>query len=229
MSDAKLVWDEIQLYPGQLGAAARGISIRPIALLASAWLLCVLTVLIRSETLRAIEEAMLLGLHRYANAALDWLAQGVCASVTAISVGVLLYLCCRKQWKDALFWLSAVGGGAIVGNIVKRSVERYRPDLWDAVVSRHNFGFPSGHATHSMALLIAALILLGPSSWRRPLALCGMLYVVVVGVCRLYLGLHVPTDVLGGWLLALAWVCGISLLFEFVQRNELRRSLRSAP
>jgi undecaprenyl-diphosphatase len=222
MSDAKPLRDEIEVFSGRLDAVSRGSPRRQIALLAAVCLLCALVMLVKSGALLAVEEAMLRGLHRYASTALDWLAQAACASVTVLSVGVLLYLCCRRRWKNALFWLCAVGGAAIVGNIVKRTVERNRPELWDAVMSRHNFSFPSGHATHSMAILAAALILLGPSKWRLPLALCGIAYVSMIGVCRVYLGLHFPTDVLGGWMLALAWVCAFSMLFEFLLQGPGR-------
>jgi membrane-associated phospholipid phosphatase len=219
MSDEKRDWGRAKaflMWSIYTPTSALARAIKQVALVYAVWLFCTIAALIKSGKLLAFEESLLLGLHEYAAPALDHMAKTVSASVTVVSVGVLLYLCCRRHWKSAFFWLSSVGGAAILNNVVKRMMERDRPALWDAVVSRHNFGFPSGHATHSMAILIAALILFGPAKLRMPVVLGGISYAFLVALCRMYLGLHYPTDVLAGWALSLAWICAFSLLYEFL-------------
>lgn len=210
-------WRVPRIVPEGSGSASNGTRRVSLTLAVyAAWLFLALAILIKSGVLLGVEEAVLRHLHQYADPAINRVARAVCTSVTMLSVGMLLCFCCRRNWKNALFLLATVGGAAILANIVKRVMERSRPELWDAVYPRHNFSFPSGHATQSMAILVATLILLGPSRLRMPLIVCGVTYVSLVGLCRMYLGLHYPTDVLAGWALSLAWVCAVSLLCEFL-------------
>jgi membrane-associated phospholipid phosphatase len=173
-----------------------------------------LTWVIWSGQLVAFESATLVHLHEYATPFYDHTANIICMSVTGISVCILIYLIYRRFWKKAFFWISTIGGAAIVSGIVKKMMQRDRPVLWEAAFPQHNFSFPSGHATHSMAILIAALIFLAPSKYRNSLVAAGAAYVFLVGMCRLYLGLHYPTDVLAGWALASAWVSAICFVWE---------------
>lgn len=92
---------------------------------------------------------------------------------------------------------------------VMYGVARPRPPVADWAAPASGFAFPSGHATTSA--LVAGL--LAWAAWRRaaPAAarLCGALvacWAVAVGLSRIYLGVHWPTDVLGGWLYALTWL-----------------------
>jgi undecaprenyl-diphosphatase len=64
----------------------------------------------------------------------------------------------------------------------------------------------------SMALVITLIILLWPTRWRWFVVAVGCLGVFVIGIARVYIGVHYPSDVIGGWTAALAWVIGIQLL-----------------
>jgi undecaprenyl-diphosphatase len=70
--------------------------------------------------------------------------------------------------------------------------------------------FPSGHAMASMALAVALIVLLWPTRWRYPMLLGGIFFTIMVGLSRIYLGVHYPSDVLAGWVASLAWVMGLS-------------------
>lgn len=94
--------------------------------------------------------------------------------------------------------------------LVKEAVRRARP-ITDYVHRHglHDYSFPSGHATTSAAVYgtIAVLALAAlPKPYNRILAVLAILFAFLVGVSRIYLGAHFPTDVLGGWLIALALV-----------------------
>jgi membrane-associated phospholipid phosphatase len=66
----------------------------------------------------------------------------------------------------------------------------------------------------SMAIVAALLILLRSHRSLRACIWIGSLFVVTVGLCRMYLGVHYPSDILAGWALSGAWVCALGLLFD---------------
>lgn len=160
------------------------------------------------------DSTVLLALHRYAYHHLDRFATFISMLVTTASVLVLVYLCYRRRWQHALFWLGSTAGAALLAGIAKKVVQRHRPELWEFASHHASFSFPSGHATQSMAFVIA-LLLLAPPAKRKIIFLLGTAWIFLVGICRLYLGMHYPTDVFAGWALALAWGCLLGLLFRF--------------
>lgn len=99
--------------------------------------------------------------------------------------------------------------GGLLNLAVKAAVGRDRPDLPEPVSHAPGFAFPSGHAMGSAigvsVLLFVLLPLLAPR-WRRPAVAMGTLFAVTVGLSRIVLGVHWVSDVLGGWLLSVAWV-----------------------
>jgi membrane-associated phospholipid phosphatase len=66
----------------------------------------------------------------------------------------------------------------------------------------------------SMTLVMILLVLSWYSPWRRIVLTVGSFYVLVIAWTRLYLGVHFPSDILGGWMVALAWAIGISLIIK---------------
>ncbi len=71
--------------------------------------------------------------------------------------------------------------------------------------------FPSGHATSSAALVASLLVLAWPASYRWRAVAVGALFLVGVGLSRMYFGVHYPSDILGGWCVSLAWVAALAL------------------
>jgi undecaprenyl-diphosphatase len=109
--------------------------------------------------------------------------------------------------------LALLSAGAVAG-VLKALVGRSRPPLALHLVTESDASFPSGHSTDSAALFVAAGIVIAAVVFRRPLArvLCvavGFAAAGLVGLSRLVLGVHYPTDVLAGW--ALGTVVAIAL------------------
>lgn len=108
----------------------------------------------------------------------------------------------RAAWFIAI---SVLGAGAL-NQLLKFEFARVRPDLWQRLVVEHGFSFPSGHAMGTSAFTLAVVIVLWNTRWRIWAVVAGVLYALVIGFTRLYLGVHYPTDILGGWTAGLFWV-----------------------
>jgi undecaprenyl-diphosphatase len=173
---------------------------------------------IRENEPFAFDEAILRFMQHRANATLDRIM--VLASeigsgpvVGIVDLVVCLLLIVRRRWFDALFWALATGGAALLNQLAKHGYERSRPDFWVSIAPETSFSFPSGHTMQSTALAAALLVLLWPTAARLPAVLGGTIFALLVGVSRVYLGVHYPSDVLAGWAASIAWVAGLSFLF----------------
>ncbi len=113
--------------------------------------------------------------------------------------------------------------------VTKHLVGRARPTAFFRT-SATGYSFPSGHTLNATCFALALGFILWRLPWRRAAKVAGSLglavYVACVGASRLVLGVHYPTDVLGGLLLGLAWVTLLAALFRVAERRwGARRSL----
>lgn len=127
-------------------------------------------------------------------------------TMRALLLAVTLWMLRRRAWRTAL-WLAVCGvAGSLVQQGMKAAVGRARPRWPDPVDSAHYAAFPSGHAM-TAAIVCGALLWLflrrtaaGPA-WRGAAWAVAVASVAGVGFTRVYLGVHWPSDVVGGWLL----------------------------
>lgn len=173
---------------------------------------------IREQEALAFDEAILRFMHHHATPLLDRFLLFMSAAGSGIWVAPFDLLACafllgRRRWIDALFWTLATGGAALLNVFAKLSFTRARPDLWPSLAPETSYSFPSGHAMQSMAVAVALIVLLWPTAARWPVLMLGASFTFLVGISRVYLGVHFPSDVLAGWCAALAWVVGLSFLF----------------
>ncbi|WP_210116310.1 phosphatase PAP2 family protein [Hymenobacter fodinae] len=158
-------------------------------------------------------------LHTRATPALDQLfllltrlgGPPVMATLAGLIASLLIW---RRQRRHAWFFSVAVGGAAALNIVAKLLLGRVRPALWVSLAPETTPSFPSGHAMGSAALVLTLGLLLARSRWRGLLWGLGALFVLGVGVSRLYLGVHYPSDVLAGWIASVGWVSGVHLLFS---------------
>jgi membrane-associated phospholipid phosphatase len=112
--------------------------------------------------------------------------------------------------------------------LLKNAVARSRPSFAHPVLTLSSYSFPSGHAFGSI-VGVGALLLAGLPSvragWRRPLIALGVVIVLLVGYARIGLGVHYVSDVLGGWLIGLAWLAATTAAFR-AWRRDLRKPTR---
>jgi len=107
-------------------------------------------------------------------------------------------------------WIAAFAGSAVLNWVLKLAVHRHRPEYGAAYLHGDSFSFPSGH---SMGIVVAVgmVLYVGGLHWhpkwiRRSRVALGGLVILLVGVSRIYLGVHYPSDVLGGYAAATAWM-----------------------
>lgn len=131
-------------------------------------------------------------------------------TVTIVLAGILWL----KRYHDhALLIMAGVGGASVLSLVLKAFFARARPELWPSLVIETTFSFPSGHAMASSALATSIVAALWFTKWRWSAVIIGTVYVVIIGFTRLYLGVHYPSDIVAGWLLGVAWVAAVSVIF----------------
>ena len=172
------------------------------------------------------DRPILLFFHGHANAMLDtvmlfFTCAGSAATLVPFNLLIFIYLLRRSGKTQAAFWILAVGGAALLNVFAKHVFSRVRPDLWVSLRPEITFSFPSGHAMQSMAVVVAVVILTWHSRWRWPMLLLGTCFVFLIGVSRIYLGVHFPSDILAGWTASLSWVVGLGILFNTSTRKVL--------
>lgn len=134
---------------------------------------------------------------------------GVFPASALIAVG-LLY---ARRWRFLTYWLITVSGCGLINHVAKLWLHRVRPSLWE-YPPVPEFSFPSGHAMASMGFVAALIVLTWNTNWRIWVWLLGGFFVVTIGLTRLYLGVHYPSDILAGWMLSIAWAIGVSLIVK---------------
>jgi undecaprenyl-diphosphatase len=147
--------------------------------------------------------------------------------VTLLAFGFLLMA--GKRYA-AVFLLIAVIGGTVGNSLLKDYFERPRPEVVPHLMEEQSFSFPSGHSMMSAVVYLTLGALLDRFVEGRRLKLyclfVAMLLTMLIGCSRLFLGVHYPTDVLGGWSAGLAWAVLCWIVARYLQK---RGAVESAP
>ena len=169
------------------------------------------------QPLLALARAMA---HEGFDTAFLWLSKlGYAYFVIPCAVLLVVALALARRHRESAFAGIALGGSALLNIGAKRSFARARPALWDSIAPEPTYSFPSAHAMGSMTLACVAIALTWNTRWRWPVAALSAAFVIGVGLSRIYLGVHYPSDILAGWAAASAWVMAVYLL---AFRGELR-------
>ena len=132
--------------------------------------------------------------------------------MTVLSVSIVLLLLLVRRRKEARYFVFGAGGGLLLNLLLKELFHRARPgvDLLYLLPSLSSLSFPSGHTmgtTSVVGSLAVILHVVKAPRWVRLASIpLGCVAIVGVGLSRVYLGAHYPSDVLGGFLAAAAWV-----------------------
>jgi membrane-associated phospholipid phosphatase len=161
-----------------------------------------------------MDKALLEWIHGHSSPALDvactisW-ALGVMWFCAPAILLVITWHLSRRERREALAW-GAVGlGAAILPEVVKAVVARVRPALWPWLIPTSGYSFPSGHAVAGAALYpFLGWLVLRRSGHGLAGYLLGLAVGVLIGLGRLYAGVHWPSDVVAGWTMGAALSLG---------------------
>ncbi len=165
-------------------------------------------------------------------AMMNWSALGSGHNVTLIVIIVSVGLFLARRPRQAIVVIACTVGTSILVNLLKLVFARDRPSIVDPIDLVTGFSFPSGHTTTATGFYATLGILLAGAIHERRLKvfiyMMAALIPLLVGFTRVFLGVHYPTDVLGGWSLGLAWALALGIFHDVLQRRGVVEDDRGA-
>ena len=127
-----------------------------------------------------------------------------------LGIVIALFFLIRKQWFYLLIWIITLVGGNLLNTLIKVVFARPRPVFVDPVVLANSFSFPSGHSmlsfiTYGMAAYLICLNVKN-SLIRILVIFAAIMAVLLIGISRMYLGVHYLSDVVGGFAAGAVWL-----------------------
>jgi undecaprenyl-diphosphatase len=153
----------------------------------------------------------------------DITALGGVPLILLITGSVVGFLALDRKFGAMWFVLGATASGFAVSSALKAVFRRPRPEVVPHLMQAYSSSFPSGHSMMSAVVYLTLGVLLAGLVHQRRLKFyflsLAVLLTVLVGVSRVYMGVHYPTDVLAGWTAGLVWAVLCWLIERALQRR----------
>ncbi len=142
-------------------------------------------------------------------------------NVLIVELVIAFIVFARLRWRRAAVWLAVAMTGALLLDLaLKYAYHRTRPTAFFGVAPA-SYSFPSGHALCALCFygVLAGLLSarIKSKSWRIVVWVAGAMLIIAIGLSRIYLGVHYPSDVLAGYLAATVWV-GTVIVLDHVRK-----------
>ena len=129
--------------------------------------------------------------------------------ILLLAVALLAY---ARRWQSAISLTAIVLGGRIAVELLKLAIGRPRPHFSPYPVEIASLSFPSGHSANSMITFLALALIVAPAKYRAAAIAAAIAASALIGLTRPLLGVHWPSDVVGGWAFGVVWVVvGVAL------------------
>jgi membrane-associated phospholipid phosphatase len=204
-----------------------GLSIAGLAL----WGFAQLADEVMEQETQSFDQGILLALQRLHTPLLDQLVLGITFLGDPLVLGILslcfgAILLLRQRWTECITLAIATGGAIGLNLWLKTLFARDRPQLWEHVVDVKYYSFPSGHAMVSFVIygLLGYWLAARFPRYRSLIILGTTLLIGAIGLTRLYLGVHWPTDVIAGYAAGLVWLTTCILTLEIAWKRRLATS-----
>ncbi|MED3573945.1 phosphatase PAP2 family protein [Cytobacillus praedii] len=148
-------------------------------------------------------------------------------SVIVLSILVITFLyAVLKHRVELILFIVAIIGSAVLNQLLKYSFQRARPEL-HRLIEIESYSFPSGHAMNAFTVYTIISFLLWrhiPSrAGRILLIIISALMIFTIGISRIYLGVHYPSDIIAGYFASACWLGLAIWFFQKYQENRSRR------
>lgn len=178
---------------------------------------------VRDRETLPFDEAVLRAVNSVSSPFLDGFSVGLTQlggvlGVFVLTIGIVLLLWNRSKQRSAAIVAVGVAGAGLINVLLKTVFQRDRPELWERIVTENSYSFPSGHAMASSALALSLIVVFWPTRWRWLVVIASISYMVSIGLTRLYLGVHYPTDIIAGWMVSGAWVALVMVIVRYQKR-----------
>lgn len=217
-------WAREHLLSVLLTIRAAGFLLAALAL----WVFATLAYDILAQQSFTFDEEILLALRKLHRPFLDVVMLGLTyigepLVLLSICAGLALWLLKLGERAQATVLIIAGSGAIGLNYLLKNLFGRARPLLWERVVDVGNFSFPSGHAMISMVTLgmIGYLLTTKFPQWRGRIISLTLALVIGIGLSRLYLGVHWPTDILAGYAAGILWLFTCIFSLQVWQERRL--------
>lgn len=178
----------------------------------------------------AFDTNFLLWLHQFNNPSLDNLMLfitnlGNPTTVVIVALITLAILWWRRYKLEIMVFILTCLGGVILNTGLKLFFSKPRPQLWHQLITERSFSFPSGHAIGSMVLygFVAYLLAFHYPKFSTLIYTLAVILIGAIGLSRLYLGVHWPTDIIAGYGVGFLWltICITMLKLQRIRQSSL--------
>lgn len=154
---------------------------------------------------------------------------GSVISVTVIAIVILILLASLHYRLELLFFIGVIVGSGLLNTTLKAIFHRARPTL-HRIIEENGYSFPSGHSMAAFSLYGILIFLLWKhipvKFFRITLIAAGSFIILAIGISRIYLGVHYPSDIIGGYLASGTWLAfSIGLYQHFVEQRRQNAKL----
>ena len=192
------------------------------------WLLAEFHEEMMEPFLSGLDTSLMAAVHAYTGPQLTGTMEaftfaGSLAGLVPIVGLLVIVLWIRREWSDGVMLIVAMLGAGLLMLGLKLHFKRVRPDVPWALAHEHSFSFPSGHSILAVVLYGVITYLLWTRVqdwvWRGVIILGALGFIACIGVSRVYLGVHYPTDVAAGYFVGLVWL-GVVIVSDWDYRRR---------